>query len=55
MSLVDRIETLKTRHAALEQAIDEEGTRPYPDEEVLQELKKRKLRLKDEIEGLTRH
>lgn len=55
MSLMDRIETLKTRHAALEQAIDEEATRPHPDDELLQELKKRKLRLKDEIAGLTRH
>ncbi|TWS96811.1 DUF465 domain-containing protein [Reyranella sp. CPCC 100927] len=55
MSLMDRIETLKSRHAALEQAIHDEVTRPHPDDEVLQELKKKKLRLKDEIAELASH
>lgn len=55
MSLMDRIETLKSRHAALEQAIHDEFTRPHPDDELLHELKKRKLKLKDEIAQLARH
>lgn len=55
MSLMDRIETLKSRHAALEEAIHDEVTRPHPDDELLQELKKKKLRLKDEIAQLARH
>lgn len=55
MSLTDRIETLKSRHAALEQAIHEEEARPHPDDDVLHDLKKRKLKLKDEIAILTRH
>ncbi len=53
MSTPDRIETLKQRHQVLEQAIDDESARPQPNEEVLHELKKKKLRLKDEILSLT--
>ncbi|QQS11739.1 MAG: DUF465 domain-containing protein [Rhodospirillales bacterium] len=56
MSVLDRVDALKTRHAALEQAIHEEAVRPHPNEETLQELKRKKLKLKDEIEILaTRH
>lgn len=56
MSTPDRIDALKQRHQVLEQAIDDENARPHPDEEVLHELKKKKLRLKDEILSLsTRH
>ncbi|HJQ59343.1 MAG TPA: DUF465 domain-containing protein [Vineibacter sp.] len=55
MSLSDRIETLKSRHAALEQAIHEESARPHPDDDILHDLKKKKLKLKDEIAELTHH
>jgi hypothetical protein len=56
MSTPDRIDALKQRHQVLEQAIDDENARPAPNEEVLHELKKKKLRLKDEILSLsTRH
>ncbi len=53
MSTPDRIEALKHRHQVLEEAIDDESARPHPDEDVLHELKKKKLRLKDEILTLT--
>ncbi len=40
---------LMEKHAGLERQIQDEMTRPAPDDALLQELKKRKLRLKDEI------
>jgi len=43
------ISALQQRHAALQRAIDEESNRPHPDPIVLQELKRRKLQLKDRI------
>lgn len=44
-----QIESLKQRHAALDRAIVEESERPLPDHISLQELKRQKLQLKDEI------
>jgi hypothetical protein len=56
MSVEEHIETLRSKHATLETAIDRENMRPHPDEMKLQELKREKLRIKDEIAGLgTRH
>jgi hypothetical protein len=49
MSLQDRIETLRARHRSLEEAIDEETSRPLPNVETLADLKRQKLRIKDEI------
>ena len=40
---------LMERHAGLERQIQNEMSRPAPDDAVIQQLKKRKLRLKDEI------
>jgi hypothetical protein len=53
MSLEDRIQTLKAKHQALESAIAEEESRPHPDDVTIHELKKQKLRLKDEIAALS--
>ncbi|MBM3648138.1 MAG: DUF465 domain-containing protein [Alphaproteobacteria bacterium] len=53
MSTVDHIEALKAKHASLEQAIDQENTRPHPDDDTLCSLKKQKLHIKDEIARLT--
>jgi len=44
-------EELTSKHAALSAQIDEEENRPHPDEIRLHELKKEKLRLKDELAG----
>ena len=55
MSLQDRIEALKQKHAALERAIEEENSRPLPNDDVISDLKRQKLRIKDEIFQLERH
>jgi hypothetical protein len=54
MSQKDRIEALKQKHAALERAIDEENSRPLPNNDVISDLKRQKLRIKDEIFQLER-
>ena len=41
--------TLEARHAALELEINEEIQHLHPDDLLLQQLKRRKLRIKDEI------
>jgi hypothetical protein len=58
MSVVERIESLRARHAALEKTIHDEEVRPHPDDDVITDLKKKKLRIKDELASLeteTRH
>ena len=55
MSLQDRIESLRARHASLEQAIDKEISRPLPNRDVIADLKRQKLRIKDEIFQLEHH
>jgi hypothetical protein len=54
MSLQDRIETLRARHAALQTEIDRETCRPLPNLDVIADLKRQKLRIKDEIFTLER-
>lgn len=44
-------DALASKHAALHALIDEEEHRPHPDEDLLHQLKKEKLRLKDELAG----
>lgn len=46
-----RQEALLERHLGLEAEISEEKNRPQPDEIRLAQLKKEKLRLKDQIAG----
>ena len=50
MSLEARIEALKEKHAVLEMKIDEENSRPMPDDALVHTMKREKLNLKDEIE-----
>ena len=45
----DYLATLAARHAGLERAIQEEARRPAPDGLSLTDLKRRKLKVKDEI------
>ena len=54
MSLQDRIEALREKHAALERALDEENKRPLPNKDAVHDLKRQKLRIKDEICELER-
>src|SRR6266851_9107687 len=49
MSVQDRIESLREKHASLERAIDEEVHRPLPNHDAITDLKRQKLRIKDEI------
>lgn len=52
MHLGQRLQSLSTRHAALEARIADEGARPRPDDTALARLKRQKLRLKEEMERL---
>jgi hypothetical protein len=49
MSVQDRIEALREKHASLERAIDEEIHRPLPNQDAITDLKRQKLRIKDEL------
>lgn len=53
MTIEDRVETLKSRHARLEHEIDEEIHRPLPDWVHVTELKREKLRIKEQIERMS--
>ena len=46
------VSTLQLKHAGLERRIEEELSRPMPDPAMLQELKKRKLRVKEQLEHI---
>ena len=52
MSHQERIVSLRARHEDLESKLNFESNRPHPDELLVSELKKQKLRIKDEIEDL---
>ena len=49
MSADFHITALRERHNALDRKIAEQGRRPGPNDLQIQELKREKLRLKDEI------
>ncbi len=52
MALDARIRELGNRHQTLERLIEDEMSRPVSDDIRLKELKRQKLRLKEEIESL---
>ena len=52
MGLESHIQELADKHHKLDEQIHEEQLRPLPNDLMLAELKKRKLRLKEEIERL---
>ena len=52
MAIEARIRELGSRHETLDRAIHEETSRPAADELRIRELKRRKLRLKEEMETL---
>ncbi len=54
MTIDERINALKSKHADLEHALDEESQRPLPDFVVLTDIKRQKLRIKDEIFRLSK-
>lgn len=52
MAIEARIRELDVRHQNLDRAIQEETTRPSSDTMRLHDLKRQKLRLKEELETL---
>ena len=52
MSMLEHVDSLRTKHAHLDEQIDEEMHRPMPDQAIVTRLKKEKLRVKEEIAGL---
>ena len=55
MAVDARIRELGSRHQNLERAIQDELGRPAADDIRLMKLKRQKLRLKEEMEGLRTH
>ena len=52
MSAAEHVESLKAKHQDLEHMIVEEEGRPHPDQALITQLKRQKLRIKDEIAHL---
>lgn len=52
MGLESHIQELSDKHHKLDEQIQQELHRPHPDDIILSDLKKRKLRLKEQIERL---
>ena len=55
VSLQNRIESLKVKHATIENALDAHSKIPHPNEIELSALKKQKLAIKDELETISTH
>ena len=55
MTIDARIRELGNRHRNLDQVIQQEMGRPAADATQVRELKRRKLRLKEEIQSLQAH
>ena len=52
MPVLERLESLKQKHQEIDQQLIEEKNRPSGDDLFIARLKREKLRLKDEIQGL---
>lgn len=52
MSSQDRIEELRAQHRSLDSTLDQEIHRPLPDPDLVTDLKRQKLRIKDQIAQL---
>jgi len=52
MAIEARIRELGVRHQSLDRAIQDEASRPSHDDLLLTQLKRQKLRLKEELEAL---
>lgn len=55
MAVEARAESLRTRHAILDQQILAETSRPYFDSTAVKKMKMEKLRVKEELERLSRN
>lgn len=54
MPVAERIDSLRAKHSRLETEIDQEASRPLPDDVQLARLKREKLRLKDQISKMAK-
>ena len=52
MAEQDRIDALKYQHRELDSQIQTESSRPHPDEVLVTQLKRKKLKIKDELAHL---
>ena len=52
MTVAEHVDALRAKHATLKQAVEQENQRPHPDDLHIAELKREKLRIKDEIARL---
>lgn len=55
VSLQNRIESLKVKHATIENVLVAQSKIPHPNEIELAALKKQKLAIKDELETISPH
>ncbi|NVJ70258.1 MAG: YdcH family protein [Alphaproteobacteria bacterium] len=55
MNLESHVESLNAKHAEIDDVIAREELRPCPDTLRIAQLKKQKLRLKEEMTRLVRH
>lgn len=53
MSLTDRIDSLRAKHAALDRELEDQIRRPLPSMDEVSRLKRMKLRVKDELYRLS--
>ncbi len=54
MKVDEHIAALKAKHANLEEDLQQENRRPLPNSGVLSDIKRQKLRIKDEIQRLSK-
>lgn len=47
-----RIESLQTKHAELDAVLETEARRPIPNPAMIADLKRQKLRIKDELQRM---
>ncbi len=52
VSINERIATLRLRHKELDRIIEEEQQQPWPDDPLIKNLKRQKLRIKDKIAAI---
>ncbi len=52
MGKLERVDALRQKHYALESMIDDEEKKPLPNDDVIHDLKKKKLKIKDELTGM---
>lgn len=50
MPIQEHVQSLRAKHAKLEELIADEMHRPLPDQTALAQLKKEKLKIKEQIE-----